>query len=311
MAGDSPRVGVVGLGPMGLPMAQALAEAGFGVVAWNRTSSAVDTLAARVAPRSVVGASTPAEVAAQCRVVIAMLPDLPHLLDRLDGPDGLRAGWSGVEASGPAEPPLLVVMSTVSPVAVADAAADLAREGIHLIDAPVSGGVIGAEERRLSIMVGGAAEDVVRVWPLFEAMGGTIEHLGPVGSGALAKACNQVVVAGSLVAISEALTLARAGGLDLAQLVRLFTSGLAGSELLNQKADRFLTRDFEGGGSARNQVKDLDFVLAAGRRLGVEQPVSNLTRTMFVRLLDQGGGDLDHTAVIRAFGPPGTDGRRR
>lgn len=300
-------VGFIGLGPMGLPMAQALVDAGCSVVAWNRTQARVGELVA-YGGSSVTAATSPAEVARRARIVVAMLPDLPHVVDQLEGDDGLRAGWASADSDVVA--PLVVVMSTVSPVAVADAAVDLAGTGIHLVDAPVSGGVIGAQERRLSIMVGGAADDVARAWLLFEAMGNTVEHLGPVGSGALAKACNQVVVAGSLVAISEALSLARAGGLDLRQLMTLLRSGLAGSELLEQKGDRFLTNDFVGGGSARNQVKDLDFVVDAGRRFGIEQPVTDMTRWLFLRLLEQGGGDLDHTAVIRVFGSqPGPQSR--
>ncbi|MFV0405886.1 MAG: NAD(P)-dependent oxidoreductase [Propioniciclava sp.] len=297
-------VGFLGLGPMGLPMAHALADAGFRVVAWNRTASKLDDLVAR-AGDAVLVAANPAEVARSARTVVAMLPDLPQVLEKLGGAHGLRAGWSAPAAgSADQDPPLLMIMSTVSPVAVAEAAAELSQDGIQIVDAPVSGGILGAEERRLSIMVGGSDAAVARVWPLLTVMGRTIEHLGPVGAGALTKACNQVVVAGSLVAIAEAVSLARAGGLDLAPVLRLLRSGLAGSELLNQKSDRFLTGDFAGGGSAKNQLKDLNFVLTAGDRLGIAQPLTEVTRALFTRLVEQGDGDLDHSAIIRMLDGP-------
>lgn len=294
-------IGFIGLGPMGLPMAHALADGGFHVVAWNRTASKVEDL--RALSPSVTAAASPAEVARQARTVVAMLPDLPQLGERLDGSDGLLAGWerSGATDGVNAEPPLLVVTSTVSPGAVAELGEELLRRGVHVVDAPVSGGPAGAQERRLSIMVGGEDEDVDRLAPVLEAMGRTIRHLGPLGAGSLTKACNQAVVGATLAVLGEAVRLAEAGGLDVATVLEILGGGLAGSEALRQKGGRYLTGDFTGGGKSRNQLKDQDIILEAGRRYGVRQPVSEVTRDLYAALVEQGDGDLDHSAVIKAM----------
>lgn len=288
-------VGFLGLGPMGMPMAHALADAGWRVVAWNRTASKVADL--QQLSTHVTAAGTPAEVAARASVVISMLPDLPQLQERLDGPDGLLAGWAGAR---PDEAPVIVVMGTVSPVGLTTLQEWLAggELPVSLVDAPVSGGPPGAIERRLSIMVGGAEADVARVRPLLDAMGTTVRHLGPLGSGELAKACNQIVVGATLTALGEALTLARAGGLDSAEVLDILAAGLAGSEALTQKRERLLSGDFSGGGKSVNQVKDLAIILETARRYGVRLPLSEVADDLYRRLVAQGGGDLDHSAVI-------------
>jgi 2-hydroxy-3-oxopropionate reductase len=279
---------------MGLPMAHALADAGFEVVAWNRTGAKVDELRT-VAPTART-AGTPRAVAREAATVITMLPDLPQVRDQLDGPDGLRAGWADREVG---VAPLLVVMGTVSPVALVELAEELADDGIHVVDAPVSGGPIGARERRLSIMVGGDVADVERVRPALEAMGSTIRHMGALGTGQLTKACNQAVVGGTLAALGEAVRLARAGGLDLATVLEVLGGGLAGSEALRQKGERYLTGDFSGGGASRNQLKDEQIILQTGEHHGVRLPVSEVVRDVYAQLVEQGDGDLDHSAVVR------------
>ncbi|WP_202977052.1 NAD(P)-dependent oxidoreductase [Ornithinimicrobium flavum] len=187
-------------------MAHALADAGFTVTAWNRTPARAEELAAVAA--EVRSAATPREVAHAAATVVTMLPDLPQVREQLDGPDGLRAGWARRDAG---VDPLLVVMGTVSPVSLVELAEELADDGIHVVDAPVSGGPIGARERRLSIMVGGEETDVARLRPVLAAMGTTIRHMGALGTGQLTKACNQAVVGGTLAALGEAVRLARAG----------------------------------------------------------------------------------------------------
>ncbi|MFK5646779.1 NAD(P)-dependent oxidoreductase [Ornithinimicrobium sp. LYQ121] len=294
----TPTIGFLGLGPMGLPMARALAEGGFEVVAWNRHPERVDDLA-RTTDRAVVPASCPREVSERTDAVISMLPDLPQLVDRLDGPDGLLAGWS--RRTAPGQQPLLVVMSTVSPVAVVELGGRLAREGVRLVDAPVSGGPTGAHERTLSIMVGGAVEDVESLTPGLRTMGSTVRHMGQLGAGSLTKACNQAVVAATLAGLGEALRLARAGGLDLDSVLEILDGGLAGSTALRLKRERYLSDDFTGGGSCRNQLKDLGFVLESGRRYDLDQPVSRLTHQLYARLVEDGDGELDHSAVLKAF----------
>lgn len=294
----TPTIGFLGLGPMGMPMAQAVAEGGVEVVAWNRRRERVDDLV-RATDRTVVPAACPREVSERADTVISMLPDLPPLVDRLDGPEGLLAGWSARRGAGTR--PLLVVMSTVSPVAVVELGGRLAREGVRLVDAPVSGGPTGAHERTLSIMVGGAVDDVASVTPVLRTMGSTVRHMGQLGAGALTKACNQAVVAATLAGLGEAVRLARAGGLDLATVLEVLDGGLAGSAALRLKRERYLSDDFTGGGSCRNQLKDLGFVLEAGRRYGVQQPVTGLTHQLFARLVADGDGELDHSAVLKAL----------
>lgn len=278
---------------MGLPMARALLQAGTDLTVWNRTPGKDATLQA--VNRTLKVARTPAEAAHP--IVLTMLPDLPQVREQVDRPDGLRAGWSAADISAP----LLVVMGTVSPVAVADWAEHLRADDIRLVDAPVSGGVEGAESRRLSIMAGGTQTDIDQVGPLFAAMGNTVRHLGPVGAGAMAKACNQMVVAGTLNALAEAVSLARSAGLDVATVLDLLSGGLGDSQVLRQKRQRWLTGNYQNGGSSANQLKDLHFCIEAGERFGVPMDITRVARDRYQRLVDQGEGGLDHSAVIRSL----------
>ncbi len=284
-------IGFVGLGPMGAPMARNLLAAGFDVALWNRTVSKARDVAAGEARATV--ADDPVDVARP--VVVAMLPDLPQVRDVVDRPGGLRDGWV---AAGVADP-VLVVMSTVSPVDVQAWASELAADGIRLVDAPVSGGVEGAAAGSLSIMVGGAESDVAAVRPLLEAMGTTVRHLGPVGAGSLTKTCNQIVVGGTLNALAEAVAIARAGGLDLATVLEVLGAGLAGSQLLTDKSRRYLTGDYAHGGACRTQLKDLEFGVAAGHELGVDTASTEVARDRYQQMVDRGDAELDHSAVIR------------
>lgn len=291
---DGGRVGPVGLlgtGPMGAPMARHLLAAGFDVALWNRTTARAAAVADGE-PRATV-AATPADAARP--VVVAMLPDLPQVRDVVDRADGLRAGWA---AAGVVDP-VLVVMSTVSPVAVAAWASELAAEGVRLVDAPVSGGVEGAGAGTLSVMAGGAEEDVARVRPLLDAMAGTVRRLGPVGAGSLTKACNQIVVGGTLNALAEAVAVARTGGLDLVAVLDVLGAGLAGSRLLADKSRRYLTGDYDHGAACRTQLKDLEFGIAAGEELGVDTAVSQVARDRYRRMVERGDAELDHSAVVR------------
>ncbi|SKC51351.1 2-hydroxy-3-oxopropionate reductase [Krasilnikoviella flava] len=284
-------IGFVGTGPMGAPMAQNLLAAGFDVALWNRTAVRAEDVA-RGEQRATV-AATPADAARP--VVVVMLPDLPQVRDIVERPDGLREGW---RAAGVTDP-VLVVMSTVSPVAVAEWARELAAEGIRLVDAPVSGGVEGAVAGSLSIMVGGADADLALVRSVLDAMGATVRHVGPVGAGSLTKTCNQIVVGGTLNALAEAVAIARAGGLDLATVLEVLGAGLAGSQLLTDKTRRYLTGDYAHGGACRTQLKDLEFGIAAGHALGVDTTLTEVARDRYQRMVDRGDAELDHSAVIR------------
>lgn len=336
-------VGFLGLGPMGMPMARALVEAGFEVVAWNRTAARAEELATG-AGGTVRVAGTPREVAAAARTVLTMLPDLPQVRAQLDGEDGLLAGWGRrVDAAGPAadggsardggsgdeggglargygsardggsargggsgdegggEEPLLVVMGTVSPSGIVELGEELAGAGVRLVDAPVSGGPVGAQERRLSIMVGGEEGDVERLADVLSAMGTTVRRMGGLGTGSLTKACNQAVVGATVAALAEAVRLAEEGGLDVASVLEVLGGGLAGSEVLVQKAPRFIGGDLTGGGASRNQVKDQGFVLEEARRLGLRLPVAEAVTRLYEEAVGRGAGDLDQAAVILAL----------
>lgn len=280
-------VSLLGLGRMGKPIAERLLASQGGLSVWNRTPSKADDLAARGARL----APTPADAAAD--ITLTVLTDLSDVIDILHGQDGLLAGWRRANL----DRPVLIVHGTVSPAGVAALAEELARQGIGLVDAPLSGGVTGAESGALSVMVGGEAWAVTKAMPVLEAVGSTVVHFGPPGAGEIAKACNQIVVASTVTAISESLVLADACGLDRAELLRVLASGLAGSEVLRQKRDRWLERDFAGGGSAANQLKDLRFAADTAGAKGLHLPLSLTLKQAFEQMISEGLGDLDHSAV--------------
>jgi 2-hydroxy-3-oxopropionate reductase len=279
------KAGLIGLGAMGLPMGRSLLAAGHELVAWNRSTGRLDDLAASGAIR----AATPRVVAEQADVVLTMLPDLPQVEAICAGPTGLLAGST--------EGRVLVVMGTVSPVAVTAFGERLNQRGIQVVDAPVSGGVEAATAGTLSIMVGGDAEPVSQVWPLFEAMGATVRHLGPLGAGSLAKACNQMIVAATLTTLSEALVLAERAGLDLPALLDLLAGGLAGSRVLETKREKLLNRDYRVTGAARFLYKDLGFALAAARDTATVTPMAALCDQLYASIVGTGMGDEDNCVI--------------
>jgi 3-hydroxyisobutyrate dehydrogenase-like beta-hydroxyacid dehydrogenase len=286
-------VGFVGLGAMGLPMAANLAKAGFDVLVWGRSRVPLDAAVAA----GCRAADRPADVAARARTVITMLPDLPQVRDVSAGPDGLLAG---LDTAAPAEAmATLVVMGTVSPVAVRALAQELLPFGITVVDAPVSGGVTGARDATLSIMAGGTPYTVDHVRPYLTAMGSTVRRMGDTGAGSLAKACNQLVVAGTLVALAEAVVLGEHGGLDPAALLEVLAGGLASSEVLAQKRRHLADSDFTPSGPARYLHKDLGFVLESAADAHVELPLSTSAARLYAAIDDRGLGDLDNSVVLR------------
>jgi 2-hydroxy-3-oxopropionate reductase len=287
----SATVGFLGLGAMGLPMAANLAKAGFDVLAWNRGRPPLDAAVAA----GCRAAERPALVAADARVVLTMLPDLPQVRDVLEGPDGLLAG-----ADSPAGAlDTLVVMGTVSPVAVRALAKELRPRDLTVVDAPVSGGVAGARDASLSIMAGGAEDAVTRVRPYLTAMGSTVRRMGDTGAGSLAKACNQLVVAGTLVALAEAVVLGEVGGLEPAALLDVLTGGLASSEVLAQKRHHLADSDFTPSGPARYLHKDLGFVLHSAADARITLPLSATVARLYAAVDTRGLGDLDNSVVLR------------
>ncbi|WP_114856038.1 NAD(P)-dependent oxidoreductase [Brachybacterium sp. YJGR34] len=283
---DLARCAVIGLGPMGHPVAATLLEAGIDLVVWNRTPSRGDDLVAAGARR----AATPAEAAAE--VILSVLPDVAQLRALLDAPT--RAAWGAAGAR-------LVILSTTGPEQVVALAEELAPDGIAVVDAPVSGGVAGAAAGTLSIMVGGAEEDVRAVRPVLEIAGGTVLHLGPSGSGAVAKLCNQIVVGGTLAALAEAFALARRSGLRPEQLAALLEGGLARSEVLAQKREKLLGREYALGGSTDNQVKDLRYASTAAE--GVDLPARLLPAllALYSEAVEAGDGQADHAVIQELY----------
>ena len=280
------RVGFIGLGIMGQPMARNLLKAGFPLTVHNRRQPVTDEFVAAGARAALL----PREVAAASDVVITMLPDTSVVEEVLTGPDGVLEG---------ARAGLVVIdMSTISPVTTRTLAARLAQQEVQMLDAPVSGGDRGAIAGTLSIMVGGPAETFQRCLPIFQALGRTIVHVGESGAGQVVKACNQIVVALTIEAIGEALVLGSKAGVDPANILRVLGGGLAANRFMEQRGPSMLARDFAPGGRVRFHHKDLGIALALARASGVSLPVTALVDQMFASLEASGRGDLDHSALL-------------
>src|SRR5262249_53279000 len=246
---DQPTVGFIGLGIMGGPMALNLLRAGYPLVVHNRTRAKEEPLASEGAS----AAGSPREVAAASDVVITMLPDSPDVEAVYFGEDGVIAGARSGQ--------LLIDMSSIAPAvarAVFSAAGDL---GADAVDAPVSGGDVGARDGTLSIMVGGSSEGVGRARPLFEGLGQTVVHIGDAGAGQTAKACNQILVAVTIEAVSEALVLASKAGVDPERLLDVLSGGLAGNKVMEVRRRNFLEHDFTPGFKLVLHHKDLGIAL--------------------------------------------------
>ena len=280
------RVGVLGLGPMGEPIARNLVSAGFPVAVWNRTRAKAEAF------HGV--AATPLEPAQlRADVVLSVLPDVDHL--HLVAPRPVLAAWAAAGTS------VLAILSTTSPEKVRDFAGRAGAVGIDVVDAPMSGGDRGAREATLSMMVGGSEAAFATVSPVLNAIGGRVVHLGPLGAGTVAKLCNQLVVAGTLTALGEALGLARLAGLDDEALLGLFGGGLAASAVLNLKGQKMLRHDYPLGGSARNQLKDLRYASHVAAELGARTPLLDVVTSLFTEVVDRGLGDCDHAVVREIF----------
>jgi 2-hydroxy-3-oxopropionate reductase len=236
-------------------------------------------------------AATPREVAQKSDVVITMLPDSPQVREVVAGEVGVLEGIS--------EGALLIDMSTISPVVTEELAEALKEMGASMLDAPVSGGDVGAIEGTLSIMVGGEEADFQRAKPLFEAMGKTITHVGPTGAGQVTKAANQVVVALTIEAVSEALVLGSAGGVSPEKILDVLGGGLASNKVMEVKREKFLSHTFEPGFRSELHHKDLGIALAAGREYGVVLPVTAIVDQMLLSMRRKGWGGEDHSALLR------------
>lgn len=279
-------IGFIGLGIMGSPMARNLLRAGFPVVVHSRSQGPVDELVAAGAER----ASTPNELASRSAVVVTMLPDTPDLEVVVRGAYGLLG------ALGPGH--LLIDMSTVDPLATRQLANLVQETGAGFVDAPVSGGQKGAEDATLSIMIGGSEPDVARAMPIFEVLGKTITHVGEVGAGQVTKAANQLVVAATIQAVAEALTLAQAAGVDPAMVRRALLGGFAASKILEAHGQRMLDDNFQPGFRARLHLKDLRIIKKTAIELGLDLPALDAVFRQMDALVDSGRGELDHSALV-------------
>jgi 2-hydroxy-3-oxopropionate reductase len=282
------RIGFIGLGIMGRPMARNLIKAGYELVVHSRSRGPVDDLVAESS--AVTAANSPREVAEQAQIVITMLPDSPDVHAVVFGEDGLR------DAMGAGS--LLVDMSTIAPATAIEIEAALREKGAGAVDAPVSGGEPGAINAALSIMAGGNEADFERAKPLFEALGKTIVHVGGPGAGQTVKACNQIVVAITYAAVSEALVLGSKAGVDPAKVVQVLSGGLAGSKILELKGAGMVNHNFQPGFRINLHRKDLGIANASGKEFGVPMPVTALVTQMFEALAVAGRGDLDHSAFL-------------
>ncbi len=283
------RVGFVGLGIMGKPMAQNLMEAGYDLVVYNRSRGPVDELAKDGAS----AAGSPREVAENSDIVVTMLPDSPDVREVVTGENGVLGGMG--------EGSLLVDMSTISPVVTEELAEKVKERGASMLDAPVSGGDVGAIEGTLSIMVGGSEEDFERAKPLFDVMGKTVTHVGPTGAGQVTKAANQVVVALTIEAVSEALVLGSKGGVAPEKILDVLSGGLAGNKVMEVKREKFLSHTFDPGFRSELHHKDLGIALAAGREYGVVLPVTAIVDQMLLTMKKKGWGGEDHSALLRVI----------
>ena len=280
------KVGFVGLGIMGASMAGNLLEAGHELVVHNRTRNKAKQLVARGA--SV--ADSPREVAENSAIIITMLPGPPEVEEVLAGEGGLLEGT--VRGS------LIVDMSTSSPVLARELAHTARERCVGMLDAPVSGGDLGARDGTLSIMVGGEEGDFERARPLEEVMGKTVVHVGETDTGQVVKACNQIMVALVIEAVAEALVLGSKAGVAPDRVVEILSRGLAANKVLEVKDEKYLSHDFTSGGKVEYHHKDLGIALAAGREYGVTLPVTALVDQMFGVLEAKGKGDWDHSALL-------------
>jgi len=279
-------IGFIGLGIMGKPMSKNLLKAGYPLVVHSRSRGPVD----EVVKAGAKAASTPSEVAAQCDVLVTMLPNSPDVEQVALGKDGIIEG---------ARPGLVFIdMSTISPIVSKKLGAALGGKGVKMLDAPVSGGEKGAIDAALSIMVGGDKATFDGVLPIFQAMGKTITLLGPLGMGGFTKLANQIIVAVNLTALAEALTLGKKAGLDRELLLTALGGGLAGSKCLEQKKPNYIAGTYNPGFKIDLHFKDLGLIMESARALGVPLPATAVVQELFSAMRVKGRGGLDHSGII-------------
>jgi 2-hydroxy-3-oxopropionate reductase len=282
------QIGFIGLGIMGRPMALNLKAAGHALVVPERPSLTEEIRAAA----TVVG--DPAAVTEAADVIILMVPDTPDVERVLFGPHGVAEGLTAGK--------LVIDMSSISPIATKSFAARVNALGCDYLDAPVSGGEVGAKNATLTIMIGGPEAAFERARPLFAAMGKNITHVGTAnGAGQTCKVANQIIVALNIQAVSEALTFARKAGADPVKVRQALMGGFASSRILEVHAERMINRTFNPGFRIRLHQKDLNLALTAAREMGMALPNTAIAQQMFSVVAAQGGAELDHSALVTAI----------
>jgi 2-hydroxy-3-oxopropionate reductase len=281
-----PVIGFIGLGIMGRPMAGHLVNAGYDLMVLDKNQVPVKELVT-LGAKTV---SSPKEVAALSDVIITMLPDSPDVEAVALGKDGI------VEGVKPGS--VHIDMSSIAPASAVKVAKMLAEKGMRCLDAPVSGGQVGAQNAALSIMVGGEKDLFDEMMPIFQVMGKTITHCGPSGAGQIVKACNQIQVAVTIAGMCEAFVLGAKAGVDPAIILKVLSGGYAQNRVMDVRGPKVIQGDFQPGFKSRFHFKDLNIILRTGTDYEVPLPVTGSVYKLFAVLLDSGGGDLDHTGLI-------------
>lgn len=288
---EGKTIGFIGLGLMGKPMARNLKRAGADMVVHNRSQAPMEELAAE----GMRVAATPAETAMRSGTVITMLTDTSAL-------EKVIAGKSGIlEAAGPNT--LVIDMSTAKMLTTKELAARIKKCGGAYVDAPVSGGTMGAKQGTMSIMAGGDESALARAMPILKVLGGKVTHVGGIGAGQVVKAANQVIVGLTICAVAEALVLAKHAGVDPAKVRKALGGGFADSKILEVHGQRMIEDSFLPGARSTVQRKDMDQALELAATLGIELPATSLSRDLYDNLIAMGHGDLDHAALIKAIDP--------
>ncbi len=280
------RVGFIGLGVMGKPMARNIARAGHDLLVFTRTQAVLDEFQ----QEGIGVGSSPADVANNSDIVITMLPNGEAVKQVLEGEHGV---FTGIRTGS-----LIVDMSTIEPRVARNLAEETRKLGAGMLDAPVSGGDVGAREAKLSIMVGGSEDEFLRARRVLSALGSTITHVGPHGAGQVVKACNQVVVATIYGTVAEALVLASRAGVSPASVLDVLSGGLAANRIIDVRRQNFLDHSFAPGFRVDLHHKDLGIALDTGGELDVPLPLAAAVQQMFVELRALGHGSLDHSALL-------------
>jgi 2-hydroxy-3-oxopropionate reductase len=295
------RVGFIGLGLMGKPMARNLLKAGYPVMVYNRSRPAMEELQARGA----ILASSPKALAEQTGVICTCLPDSPDVESVILGSNGIlsadRFAASETLPTNSLANGLVIDLSTIAPATSRQLANVLQAKGIAFLDAPVSGGDIGAQQGTLSIMVGGEAAAFQRALPLLQVLGQNIVHVGAAGAGQVTKACNQIVVALTMQAVAEALTLAKKSGVNPTKVREALLGGFAQSRVLEVHGQRMLAGEFSPGFKLHLHRKDMDIVMQTGREVGLPLLGSAQVTMLMDALLAQGLGELDNAAIVTLY----------